>query len=41
VITGGGEPMEVAFSASEYLAHNEPEAPEGVVALEEPGWFGL
>src|SRR5439155_12612710 len=36
-----GEPMEVAFSASEYLAHNEPEAPEGVVALEEPGWFGL
>ena len=35
------EPMEVAFSASEYLAHNEPKAPEGVVALEEPGWFGL
>lgn len=36
-----GEPMEVAFSADDYLAHNEPEAPGGVVALEEPGWFGL
>jgi len=39
--TGCGEPMEVAFSAGDYLAHNEPEVPEGVVALDEPGWFGL
>lgn len=36
-----GEPMEVAFSAGDYLAHSEPETPEGVVALDEPGWFGL
>lgn len=38
---GCGEPLEVAFSASDYLAHNEPEVPAGVVALDEPGWFGL
>jgi len=38
---GCGEPMEVAFSAGDYLAHNAPEAPEGVVALDEAGWFGL
>jgi len=36
-----GEPLEVAFSAGDYLAHNEPETPAGVVALEEPGWYGL
>jgi hypothetical protein len=36
-----GEPMEVAFKAGDYLAHNEPESPEGVVALDEHGWFGL
>jgi len=36
-----GEPMEVAFSAGDYLAHNEPQTTESVVALDEPGWFGL
>jgi hypothetical protein len=36
-----GEPMEVAFSAGGYLAHHEPEAPEGVAAHDEPGWFRL
>lgn len=36
-----GDPLEVAFSGDDYLAHNEPEPPDGVAALEEPGWFGL
>jgi predicted RNA-binding Zn-ribbon protein involved in translation (DUF1610 family) len=36
-----GEPMEVAFSAGEYLEHHEPRAPDGVVALADPGWFAL
>ena len=36
-----GEPMEIAFSAADYLEHNEPEPPEGVVPLDEDGWFGL
>jgi predicted RNA-binding Zn-ribbon protein involved in translation (DUF1610 family) len=36
-----GETMEVSFSAGEYLAHNEPEAPEGVAQLDQPGWFAL
>lgn len=36
-----GEPMEIAFNAADYLEHNEPEPPEGVVPLDEHGWFGL
>jgi hypothetical protein len=38
---GCGEPLEIAFSVTDYLEHNEPELPAGVGAGEEQGWFAL